>query len=109
VKRRAFISLLGSAAAAAWPLAARAQQATRVPRIGIIDDSPAWDPFRQGLRDVGYQEGLQGELCFDRSFSYSEQLYSINTSECSIFSVTPTGYRSGDLSCAFLSLSFSIL
>ena len=57
MKRRAFISLLGSAAAAAWPLAARAQQATRVPRIGIIDDSPAWDPFRQGLRDVGYQEG----------------------------------------------------
>ena len=53
-KRRVFITLLG---AAAWPFAARAQQATRVPRIGIIDDSPAWDPFRQGLRDVGYQEG----------------------------------------------------
>src|SRR5262245_5294973 len=54
IKRREFITLLG---AAAWPFAARAQQATRVPRIGIIDDSPAWDPFRQGLRDVGYQEG----------------------------------------------------
>jgi putative ABC transport system substrate-binding protein len=54
IKRREFITLLG---AAAWPFAARAQQATRVARIGIIDDSPAWDPFRQGLRDVGYQEG----------------------------------------------------
>ena len=53
MRRRAFITLLG--AAAAWPLAARAQQsASKIPRIGIIDDSPMWDAFRQGLRDLGY-------------------------------------------------------
>ena len=55
MKRRAFITLLGSAAAA-WPLAARAQQPARMPRIGIIDDEPDWDNFRQGLRNLGYVE-----------------------------------------------------
>ena len=54
MKRRAFIAALGWAAA--WPLAARAQQA-KIPRIGIIDDSPIWNDFRQGLRDLGYLEG----------------------------------------------------
>jgi len=57
VRRREFIALLGSAAAA-WPLAARAQQpGTKTPRIGIIDDSPMWNSFRRGLRDLGYFEG----------------------------------------------------
>jgi putative ABC transport system substrate-binding protein len=57
VKRRTFITLLGGAAAA-WPLAARAQQASvRIPRIGIIDDAPMWDYFRLGLRDLGYVTG----------------------------------------------------
>jgi len=56
MKRRELISLLGGAAT--WPLAARAQQsAARLPRIGIIDNSPIWDNFRQGLRDLGYIEG----------------------------------------------------
>ena len=57
VARRKFITLLGGSAAA-WPFAARAQQsAARLPRIGIIDNSPIWDNFRQGLRDLGYIEG----------------------------------------------------
>jgi putative ABC transport system substrate-binding protein len=57
VRRRQFITLLGGAAAA-WPLAARAQQPVRrVPRIGVIDDAPNWDHFRQGLRDFGYVVG----------------------------------------------------
>ena len=56
MRRREFITLLGGATA--WPLAARAQQqATKVPRIGIIDDAPIWDHFRQGLRDLGYIDG----------------------------------------------------
>src|SRR5262249_11661031 len=62
MKRRAFITLLGSAAAA-WPLATRAQQAGKVPRIGFLGvASPStfaarFEAIRLGLRDFGYVEG----------------------------------------------------
>ena len=61
MKRRALISLLGGAAA--WPLAARAQQSHRVPRIGVLLlGTPAsfaarTQAFVEGLRDLGYVEG----------------------------------------------------
>jgi putative tryptophan/tyrosine transport system substrate-binding protein len=60
MKRRAFITLLGGAAA--WPMAARAQQTVKVYRIGFLGDSPgvfpdAIEAFRLGLRDLGYVEG----------------------------------------------------
>ena len=64
--RRKFITLLGGAAA--WPLAARAQQPARVPRIGIIDDAPMWHSFRQALRELGYVEGQR----IDYEYRYSE-------------------------------------
>ena len=66
--RRQFLTLLGGGAAAAWPFAARAQQATKTPRIGIIDDAPRWKAFRHGLRDLGYLEGQN--IAFD--YSYGE-------------------------------------
>jgi putative tryptophan/tyrosine transport system substrate-binding protein len=56
IRRREFIFMLGGAAAA-WPLATRAQQPARVPRIGIVDDAPMWHSFRQALREFGYVEG----------------------------------------------------
>src|SRR5439155_27186697 len=55
MNRREFITILGMAAA--WPLAARAQQPARVPRIGIVDDAPMWHSFRQALREFDYVEG----------------------------------------------------
>jgi putative tryptophan/tyrosine transport system substrate-binding protein len=58
VRRREFILLLGGAAA--WPLAARAQQAAgKIVSIGIlgIEAWPPIDTFRQTLNDLGYVEG----------------------------------------------------
>ena len=59
MQRRKFLAtLLGGAAA--WPLAARAQQ-PKVPTIGVlvignISPEEFWREFRQGLRDLGYIE-----------------------------------------------------
>ena len=64
IGRRDFITFLG-AAAAAWPLAARAQQPERMRRVGLILPLAQDDPetqsrvkaFRYGLRDVDWVEG----------------------------------------------------
>src|SRR5262245_10431624 len=61
MRRRAFLSLIGGAAA--WPIAARAQQAGTPFRIGLLwpGDAPPVTPrmesFRQGLRALGFVDG----------------------------------------------------
>ena len=69
MKRRDFITLLGGAAAA-WPLAARAQQAERMRRIGVLMGYPEGDPQAQanvtallrGLQDLGWIEGRNVQI-----------------------------------------------
>src|SRR6266436_6925590 len=61
MERRRFIEVMASGLLAA-PLAAEAQQATKVPRIGYLGPTLAANPhmieaFLQGLRDLGYVEG----------------------------------------------------
>jgi putative ABC transport system substrate-binding protein len=62
MRRRAFITLLGGAAAA-WPLAARAQQPAKLPTIGYLGTAAAsaWAPwtaaFVQRLHELGWIEG----------------------------------------------------
>ena len=64
LKRRKFITLLGGAAAA-WPIAARAQQPERMRRIGVLMNLAANDPqgharvaaFLQGLQQLGWVDG----------------------------------------------------
>ena len=77
MKRRAFITLLGGAAA--WPLAARAQEAPRAARLGYL--APASNPDLQQallgrLRDLGYVEGqnlaIEYRFMLGQSNTYDE-------------------------------------
>jgi putative ABC transport system substrate-binding protein len=69
MRRREFISALGGVAA--WPVVAQAQQAKKIPRIGVLwqegsaQTHPYWKPLRDGFKDVGY---AQGDLIFEDRF-----------------------------------------
>ena len=90
LKRREFITLLGGAAA--WPVAARAQQQERMRHIGIllpyIENDPevkAWlSKFMQGLRESGWADGLNLRVDIrwtagsaDRARMYAKELISL--------------------------------
>jgi len=90
IRRREFITLLGGAAA--WPIAARAQQGQRMRRIGVLTYLAAADPdlpprvtaFSQGLQELGWIDGrnLRIEYRFgagntDRYRDYAAELISL--------------------------------
>ena len=77
MRRREFLGALGTlGVVAAWPLAAAAQQATKIPQIGVLslgrgDKSDAsletLDAFVSALRELGHTEGQN--IAFDRRFA----------------------------------------
>ena len=83
MRRREFITLLGGAATV-WPLAARAQQADQVRRIGVLvayaEDDPEMKArlaaFRQGLEKLGWLEGrtIRIDIRFAPAGAGQEQL-----------------------------------
>jgi putative ABC transport system substrate-binding protein len=80
LKRREFITLLGGAAA--WPLAASAQQPVKLPIIGFLSSSSPANraslitAFRQGVRESGYIDG--------KSVAMSIARRKTNTIDCPI-------------------------
>ena len=82
LKRRDFVTMLGGAAA--WPLAARAQQPAKVPLVGVLVSAspphPFADAFWRGLRALGYSEGQNIKVEFrytegrsDRAEEFAEE------------------------------------
>ena len=97
MKRREFITFLGSAAAT-WPLTARAQEPRRV--IGVLGSAApsasfgAEAAFIQGLKDTGFIEGKNvsierrwGEGQYKRLSSLADELVARNVSVISAFDV----------------------
>ena len=90
MQRRDFITLLGGAAVA-WPFAARAQQDTRMRRIGALvgadddmDTQTRIGAFRQGLQQLGWVDGQNvridvraGSGDADRTRRYAEELVAL--------------------------------
>jgi putative tryptophan/tyrosine transport system substrate-binding protein len=83
LKRRQFITLLGGAAA--WPLAARAQQPATIPMIGVLDPrSPEavvdrLRAFRQGLKGIGFVEGENLSIMYRWAENQIERLPTLAT------------------------------
>jgi putative ABC transport system substrate-binding protein len=102
MRRRAFIALLGGAAA--WPLAARAQQESgKIYRIGLLTRktdasvSSQIDAFREGLRDLGWVEGRSvsiehrdAEGQFDRLRVLAGELVGLNVDVIVTVDTPPT-------------------
>ena len=90
MRRREFITLLGGAAA--WPLAARAQQGERMRSVGVLTSTGERDPetqlrlgaFREGLQKLGWAEGRNLQIDYrwgagsiERTRAYAAELVAL--------------------------------
>jgi DNA-binding LacI/PurR family transcriptional regulator len=102
MKRRQFISLLGGAAAA-WPMAARAQHG-KVRRIGVLSGASRetafsnYEGFLQGMRELGYVEGRDfvieyrfAEGKYDRFPDFAAELVRSEPGKGSVFTMRLPG------------------
>src|SRR5262249_36582283 len=75
MRRREFITFLGGAAA--WPLAANAQQPGKIPRVGVLVGAsppfPFADALRRGLQTLGYSEDRNIALEFRYTMGRSDR------------------------------------
>ena len=71
--RRAFVGTL-ALGILTRALAAGAQPAGKVYRVGLLDYAAFWEPLRQGLRDLGYVEGQNISFEYRPSEERSERL-----------------------------------
>ena len=123
IKRREFITFLG--AAAAWPLAARAQQRERIRRVGVLMNLAVGDPegearraaFLQALQQLGWSDGRNVRIDYrwaagdaGRFHRYAEELLAL-VPDVILASATPSVCSRPParcLSCSLLSPTRSV-
>src|SRR2546430_14307354 len=77
--RSVILSLVVTLGILVTPLAAHAQQAGKIPRVGVIANRAGYDAFREGLRDLAYKEGENIALEFRSIEARGGQLLDLAT------------------------------
>src|SRR5437667_12884945 len=87
MKRREFITLLGGAAA--WPLAARAQQQPKMLRVGFVGmqprESPLYTNFLKRMAELGYQEGRNFTFDYIQTPNYERNYRELAARKVDVF------------------------